>query len=133
MKQVQEKATASFTPEILAEGAAVEGGEKAKEKDIQDTNAAYWNSPEGQRKRAEMQQPKVIFINDTGSEVGFCYAQGVSVVLKPGEKYTFSCMSGKVYRGEKKPNSVQLKRTDKVLFELVGKDCGAQINASTVL
>ncbi len=134
MKAVQDNATANFTPEIIAEVDAVEGNEKAKDKDIKDTNAAYWASAEGQKNLGEMRQEKIIFINDTGADVGMCYGQGVSTVLKPGEKHTFSCKNGKVYRGEKIPNNtVNLKRTDKVLLDLNGTNCGAQITASSVL
>lgn len=96
-------------------------------------NDKYWSSEEGQKKLAQMKKPRVILTNDTGADLGICHGQGVSTILKPGERKDFSCNDGKIYKGEVVPNSVNLKRTDKVLLDLNGTNCGAKINASTLL
>lgn len=104
---------------------------KSRYKIIVDSiNGKYWNSAEGQAKLKEWQKEDVVIENDTQSDFGFCYAQGVSQTLKPGEKYTFTCNSGKVYKGKPRPNSSQLDRTDQLLFDLDGKKCGVVYKAS---
>lgn len=95
-------------------------------------NAAYWSSPEGQKKLNQLRKPKVTLINDTGADVLMCYGQGVSTTLKPGEKKEFSCDNGKIFRGAIRPNSTQLDNTGKVLLDLNGNNCGITINASTL-
>lgn len=95
-------------------------------------NAAYWNSPEGKAKLASMQKPKVTVYNDTQGEVLMCYGQGAYTVLKPGQKKTFSCDDGKIYKGKHRENSQQLDSTGEVLLNLDGNNCGTTINASTL-
>lgn len=95
-------------------------------------NAAYWNSPEGQKKLNQLRKPRVTLYNDTQGEVLMCYGQGVSTVLKPGEKKEFSCDNGKIYKGKHRENSEQLDSTGDVLLNLDGTNCGATINASTL-
>lgn len=95
-------------------------------------NAAYWNSPEGQKKLNQLRKPRVTLVNDTQGEVLMCYGQGVSTVLKPGEKKEFSCDNGKIYKGKHRENSEQLDSTGDVLLNLDGTNCGATINASTL-
>jgi hypothetical protein len=133
MKAVQETATAGFTPEIIAEIDAIENKDVADQKAIKDKNDAYWMSAEGQRKLGEMRKEEVTFYNDTGMDIGCCHGQGVSTIIKPGEKKKFGCHSGKVYLGEKVPNSVNLKRTDKLLLDLHGSNCGSVVSVSSVL
>lgn len=95
-------------------------------------NAAYWNSPEGQKKLNQLRKPNVVLYNDTQGEVLMCYGSGVSKVLKPGEKLEFTCDNGKIYKGKHRPNSEQLDSTREVLLDLDGKNCGVTINASTL-
>lgn len=133
MKAIQEKATANFTDEIKAEIDAVENKASADKAANKAKNDAYWASPEGQKKLGEMRKADVILTNDTGMELGLCHGQGVSTVLKPGEKKSFSCHGGKVYVGIKDGNSVNLKRTDKLLLDLSGNNCGSNYNASSLL
>lgn len=99
---------------------------------IRQGNADYWNSEAGQKKLAQMRQPRIMLTNDTGADFCLCHGQGVSTVLKPGEKKEFGCRDGKVYLGEKVPNSTNLKQTNKLLLDLNGTNCGAKINASTL-
>lgn len=102
--------------------------------EIKGVNAAYWNSPEGQRKLAEMRQPDVVLVNDTGSDLLLCYGSGAYWRLKPGEKKSFTCVGGKVYRGTPRPNNqTQFDATKNVLLDLDGKNCGRVVNASTVI
>lgn len=96
------------------------------------SNADYWNSEAGQKKLAQMRQPRITLTNDTGTDFCLYHGQGVSTVLKPGEKKDFGCKDGKVYLGEKVPNSTNLKQTNKLLLDLNGTNCGAIINASTL-
>lgn len=79
-----------------------------------------------------MGQKRITLYNDKQVDVLMTYGQGVWKVLKPGEKMEFSCTSGKVYKGKRRPNSEQLDSTSEVLLELNGKNCGAIINASTL-
>lgn len=95
-------------------------------------NAAYWNSPEGQAKLNQLRKPKVTLVNDTQSDVLMCYGQGVSTVLKPGEKKEFSCDNGKIFKGKLRANSDQLESTGEVLLDLNGTNCGREIKASTL-
>ncbi len=95
-------------------------------------NAAYWNSPEGQAKLNQLRKPKVTLVNDTQSDVLMCYGQGVSTVLKPGEKKEFSCDNGKIFKGKHRENSEQLDSTGEVLLNLDGNNCGREIKASTL-
>ena len=95
-------------------------------------NAAYWNSPEGQKKLNQLRKPRVTLYNDTQGEVLMCYGQGVSTVLKPGEKKEFSCDNGKIFKGKHRENSEQLDSTGDVLLNLDGTNCGVTINASTL-
>lgn len=95
-------------------------------------NAAYWNSPEGQKKLNQLRKPKVTLINDTGADFLMCYGQGVSTTLKPGEKKEFSCDNGKIYQGTVRANSTQLDNTGKVILDLNGTNCGVTVNASTL-
>lgn len=99
---------------------------------IRQGNADYWNSEAGQKKLTQMRQPRITLTNDTGTDFCICHGQGVSTVLKPGEKKDFGCKDGKVYLGEKVPNSTNLKQTNKLLLDLNGTNCGAKINASTL-
>ncbi|HTF04259.1 MAG TPA: hypothetical protein VK826_09535 [Bacteroidia bacterium] len=95
-------------------------------------NAAYWNSPEGQAKLNQLRKPKVTLVNDTQTDVLMCYGQGVSTVLKPGEKKEFSCDNGKIFKGKLRANSDQLDSTGEVLLDLDGTGCGREIKASTL-
>lgn len=95
-------------------------------------NAAYWSSPEGQAKLNQLRKPKVTLVNDTQSDVLMCYGQGVSTVLKPGEKKEFSCDNGKIFKGKHRENSDQLDSTGEVLLDLDGNHCGREIKASTL-
>lgn len=95
-------------------------------------NAAYWNSPEGQKKLNQLRKPRVTLVNDTGGDFLICFGQGVSVTMKPGEKREFSCDNGKINRGKIRPNSTQLDDTGVAVLNLDGTNCGAIINASTL-
>lgn len=95
-------------------------------------NSAYWSSPEGQAKLNQLRKPKVTLVNDTQSDVLMCYGQGVSTVLKPGEKKEFSCDNGKIFKGKLRANSDQLDSTGEVLLDLNGTGCGREIKASTL-
>jgi hypothetical protein len=107
---------------------------KKRNHEIKGVNAAYWNSPEGQRKLAEMRQPDVILVNDTGADLLLCHGSGAYTRLKPGEKKAFTCTGGKVYRGTPRPNNnVQFDATDNLLLDLNGKNCGTTVNASSVI
>ncbi len=97
------------------------------------TNANYWGSEAGQKKLAQMRQPRVMLTNDTGADFCLCHGQGVSTILKPGEKRDFGCNDGRVYLGEKIPNQSNLKQTNKLLLDLQGTNCGAKLNASALL
>jgi len=97
------------------------------------TNANYWSSPEGQKKLAQLRKPNVIVMNDTGADFCFCSGQGVSTILRPGEKREMSCNGGQVYLGEKVPNSTNLKKTNILLIDLNGNNCGTTVMASSLI
>lgn len=102
--------------------------------EIDGVNSAYWNSEEGQRKLAEWRKEDVTLVNDTNSDLLLCYGSGAYKALKPGEKTTFSCNNGKVYRGTLRPNNnSQYDRTDNILLDLNGNNCGNSVNASSVI
>lgn len=102
--------------------------------EIKGVNSAYWNSPEGQRKLAEMRQAEVTLYNDTQGDLLICYGSGAYDRIKPGDKKTFSCTGGKVFRGTPRPNnSSQYDATKNLLLDLDGKNCGRVVNASTVI
>ena len=88
---------------------------------------------EGQKKKAQWAQSPVYIYNDTNVEFLMCHGQGVSTFLKPGEKKEFSCSGGgKVYKGTKRPNNnTQLDKTDQLLLDLNGQNCGKTYNASS--
>ncbi len=95
-------------------------------------NSDYWNSEAGKKKLGEMRKSPVTIYNDTKTEFLFCHGQGVSTFLKPGEKKEFSCSGGgKVYKGERIPNSTSLKSTNILLLDLNGTNCGTTYNASS--
>lgn len=100
---------------------------------IDSVNGRYWSSAAGQKKKAEWAKAPVYIFNDTNTEFLMCHGQGVSTFLKPGEKKEFSCAGGgRVYRGTRRPNnSVQLDRTDQLLLDLNGNNCGVTYNASS--
>ncbi len=99
---------------------------------IDSVNGKYWSSAAGQKKKAEWAKPPVYIFNDTNTDLLMCHGQGVSTILKPGEKKEFSCVGGgKVYRGKRRPKNVQgLDRTDQVLLDLNGTNCGTTYKAS---
>lgn len=134
MKKTQENATANFSEEVKNEIAIIEQAKIDKEAGIQAKNAAYWNSEEGKRKLGEMRQEDVTLVNDTQGDLYLCYGSGAYKALKPGEKTTFSCLGGKVNRGTLRPNNnSQYDKTDNVLLDLDGNNCGRTVNASTVI
>ncbi|MCB9195408.1 MAG: hypothetical protein H6598_04215 [Flavobacteriales bacterium] len=98
-------------------------------------NGKYWNSAEGQAKQAEWSKKDIVLNNDTNLPLYLCYGSGAYHELKPGESKTFSCSgSGKVYRGTLRPNnSSQYDKTDNLLLDSNGQNCGAVIKASTVV
>lgn len=99
---------------------------------IDSINGRYWNSADGKKKLNEWKKSPVYIYNDTGVEFLMCHGQGVSTFLKPGEKKEFSCSEGgKVYKGERVPNSANLKRTNILLLDLNGNNCGKTYNASS--
>jgi len=101
---------------------------------IDSINGKYWNSAEGKKKRAEWAQAKITIYNNTQSEYLMCHGQGVSTFLKPGQKMEFSCSgSGKVFKGERIPNNnTNLKRTNILIIEFNGTNCGATLNVSNL-
>lgn len=134
MKSIQEKATENFTEEEKNKIIMIDQAKKDKKAGNQAKNAAYWNSPEGQRKLAEMRQPDVVLINDTRGSLYLCHGSGAYTELKPGEKKSFSCLGGKVYRGTPRPNNnSQYDATDNLLLDLNGSNCGRIVNASSVV
>lgn len=134
MKKVQEAATANFTEEEKNEDLMIKQAKIDKDNGIQAKNAAYWNSEEGQRVLAKSREPEVTIVNDTQGSVYLCYGSGAYTDLKPGQKKTFACSGGTVYRGTLRPNnSSQYDKTNNVLLELNGKDCGRTVNASSVI
>lgn len=100
---------------------------------IDSVNGKYWSSAEGQKKKAEWAKSPVYIYNDTDTEFLMCHGQGVSTFLKPGEKKEFSCAGGgKVYRGKRRANNnVQLDKTDQLLLDLNGNNCGVTYKASS--
>jgi len=134
MMTIQETATANFTDEEKNKLVMREQAKADKAAGIQAKNAAYWNSEEGQRVLAKSRQAEVTLVNDTQGSVYLCYGQGAYYDLKPGQKKTFACSGGTVYRGTLRPNnSSQYDKTNNVLLELNGKDCGRTVNASSVI
>ena len=134
MKAIQEAATANFTDKEKDEIAIIAQAKIDKKAGIQAKNAAYWNSPEGQRVLAKSRQPEITLVNNTSDMLLLCYGQGVSSELRPGESKTFSCSGGKVYRGTRRSgNSSQFDPTDNVLLMRDGSNCGAVVNASNVI
>lgn len=134
MKTIQDEATANFTDQIKDEIAMRAQAKIDRANGIQAKNAEYWNSKEGQRKLAEMRKEDITLVNDTQSNLYLCYGSGAYKALKPGEKATFTCNGGKVYRGTLRANNVsQYDRTDNVLIEGDGSGCGRTVNASTVV
>ena len=115
----------------------IERVKRAKERNrfvIDSINGRYWNSAEGKRKKAEWAQAPVVIYNDTQSDYLMCHGQGVSTFLRPGQKMEFSCSgSGKVYKGERIPNNTtNLKRTNVLIIEFNGQNCGRTINVSSL-
>lgn len=102
---------------------------------VDSINGKYWSSAEGQRKKAEWAKSPVYIYNDTNADFLMCHGQGVSTFLKPGKKHEFSCSGGgKVYMGKRRQNNtVQLDRTEKLLLDLNGQNCGVTYNASSFL
>ncbi|HRE75218.1 MAG TPA: hypothetical protein PK798_10800 [Flavobacteriales bacterium] len=134
MKVIQQQATENFTEEEKNKLLMIEQAKKDKKAGNQAKNAAYWNSEEGQRKLSEMRQPDVILVNDTPAPLYLCHGSGAYTELKPGEKKSFSCLGGKVYRGTLRANnSSQYDATSNLLLDLDGKSCGRVVNASTVV
>lgn len=134
MKTIQDEATAKFTDKEKDEIAMREQAKVDRKNGIQAKNAAYWNSEEGQRKLSEMRKQDITLVNDTKSELYLCFGSGAYKALKPGEKATFSCNGGKVYRGTLRPNNnSQYDRTDNLLLDCNGSGCGNVVNASTVI
>ena len=134
MKTIQETATGNFTDEEKNKLVIREQAKLDQQAGFDAKNAAYWNSEEGQRVLAKSRQPEVTLVNDTQGSVYLCYGQGASYDLKPGQKKTFSCSGGKVYRGTLRPNnSTQYDATSNVLLDLSGNDCGRTVNASGVI
>lgn len=134
MKVIQETATSNYTDDEKNKLVMREQAKADKAAGIQAKNAAYWNSEEGQRVLAKSKQAEVTLVNDTQGSVYLCYGQGASYDLKPGQKKTFACSGGKVYRGTLRPNnSSQYDATNNVLLDLNGSDCGRTVNASGVI
>ncbi|MCC6369609.1 MAG: hypothetical protein IT236_01250 [Bacteroidia bacterium] len=101
---------------------------------IDSVNGKYWNSEQGKKKLAEMRKSPVYIYNDTNTEFLMCHGQGVSTLLKPGEKKEFSCAGGgRVYRGKRRPgnNTTQWDSTGQLLLDLNGNNCGMTYNASS--
>lgn len=134
MKAIQEKATEQFTDDEKNQLIMRDQAKRDKKAGVQAKNVAYWNSEEGQRKLAEMKQPEVTLWNDTALPLYVCYGSGAYAEIKPGSKMTFSCTGGKVYRGTLRPNNAsQYDKTDNLLLDLDGKNCGSTVNASGVI
>lgn len=101
---------------------------------IDSVNGKYWSSAAGQKKKAEWAKSPVYIYNDTNTEFLMCHGQGVSTLLKPGEKKEFSCAGGgRVYRGKRRPgnNTTQWDSTGQLLLDLNGSNCGLTYNASS--
>jgi hypothetical protein len=130
MKKVQE--ANPYSEPVQVEVDAMKFAVDSTQLTYNNANAAYWNSPEGQKKLNQLRKPRVTLVNDTGADLLMCYGQGVSTTLKPGEKKDFSCDNGKIFKGAVRPNSTQLDNTGKVLIDLNGTNCGITINASTL-
>lgn len=131
---IQADATSNFTDKENDEIAIIAQAKIDKKAGIQAKNAAYWNSPEGQRVLAKSRQAEITLVNDTDNVLLLCYGQGVSSELDPGQSKKFSCTGTKVYRGTRREgNSSQYDATDNVLLIRGGNNCGAVINASTVI
>mgnify|MGYP000917416446 CR=1 FL=1 len=101
---------------------------------IDSVNGKYWNSAAGQKKKAEWAKSPVYIYNDTNTEFLMCHGQGVSTLLKPGEKKEFTCAGGgRVYKGKRRAgnNTTQWDSTGQLLLDLNGTNCGVTYNAST--
>lgn len=101
---------------------------------VDSVNGKYWSSAEGQKKKAEWAKSPVYIYNDTNTEFLMCHGQGVSTLLKPGEKKEFSCAGGgKVYRGKRRAgnNTTQWDSTGQLLLDLNGNNCGVTYKASS--
>ena len=134
MKVIQETATSNYTDDEKNKLVMREQAKADKAAGIQAKNAAYWNSEEGQRVLAKSKEAEVTLVNDTQGSVYLCYGQGAYYDLKPGQKKTFACSGTKVYRGTLRPNnSSQYDKTDNVLLDLNGSNCGRTVNASSVI
>src|SRR5690606_25464662 len=99
MKVIQENATANFSPEILAEIDVIENKNSADKKAIQDANAAYWSTPEGQRilaarkaKEGTNQGDGWLTIINVGNERLYVITErGTSSHIAPGSTSKFPC------------------------------------------
>ncbi|MBL7912617.1 MAG: hypothetical protein JNJ41_16265 [Bacteroidia bacterium] len=98
MKVVQDAATKSFSPEILAEIDAIENKNSADKKAIKDANDAYWQSAEGQRVLAANKAKEGagndgwFTIKNTGNERLYVITgSGTSSHIAPGGTNKWQC------------------------------------------
>ncbi len=137
MKAIQEKATANFSPEILAEIDAVENKNSADKKAIKDANDAYWLSDEGQRILAARKAQEGSNKNDgdgwlTIKNVGkqtldVITEAGTSSHISPGSTSKWPCHTNIYYCYMDSHNTYNVKGN---LIANGKENCGKTVSAS---
>lgn len=128
MKPIQKQATANFTAKEKEEVQALIDAEKARQKDIKDTNEKFWASEEGQWHKRQWSKKKITLVNDMGSGKGIVHGQGVSTWLEAGESMQFDC-GEMIHQGFKQGSSSQFKSG---AIMRLGNECGATVLLSTL-
>lgn len=135
MKAIQEKATANFSPEILAEIEAVENKNSADKKAIKDANDAYWLSEEGQRilaaKKAQEGSNKndgYVTIQNVGKERLYVITEGgTSSHISPGGTSKWPCTANIYYCYMDSHNTYNVKGN---LIANGKENCGKTVTVS---
>lgn len=137
MKSIQEKATANFSPEILAEIDAVENKNSADKKAIKDANDAYWLTDEGQRilaaRKAKENSNKsdgdgYVTIKNVGKQtLDVITEAGTSSHISPGSTSKWPCHTNIYYCFMDSHNTYNVKGN---LIANGKENCGKTVSAS---
>lgn len=132
MLPIQKEATTKFTADEKAEIAAINKSDANHDAEVTKKNAEFWNSEQGQKKLAEMNEAPTILRNDTGSEIWVCIGSA-SIKMAPGDTEEFAySVGGTVYLGTAINNSQAKCEMSDVMFK-VKDHSGKILNASAVM
>ncbi len=132
MLPIQKEATANFTATEKAEIAAIQQGDADHDAEVKNKNAAFWNSEQGQKKLADMNQAPTILKNDTGSAIWICHgSSSTKIPAGASEEFAYS-IGGTVYLGKAINGSQAKCEMSDAMFK-VQDYSGKIVNASTVM